>query len=103
MAHELAEKTSGLASRVNNLAVLETGDTSRTFLEEQERLTKLAMALIVKDMNSEDAAYKRALDGVNDAINNIGEADKKLGNTAKVIDLVAKAGDLIEKALKAVA
>jgi ABC-type transporter Mla subunit MlaD len=99
--HELAEKTTGLASRANNLAILYTGDESRTFLEQQDDLTKLALAAIVKDLNAERPAYKAALQGLNDAIQYVGDADQKLTDVAKGIALIAKAISLVEKALKA--
>lgn len=100
MAHELAEKTTGLASRVNNLAVNHTGEDSRQLLQEQDRLAKLALAAIVQDLNDEQAEYKAALKGLNEAIDYIGEADKEIEGVAKAIRLVAKAADLVEKVLK---
>ena len=100
--HELAEKTTGLASRTNNLAVLYTGDESRTFLEQQDALTKLALAAIVKDLNAERPAYKAALQGLNDAIQYVGDANHQLANVAKGISLIAKAISLVEKALTAI-
>ena len=99
--HELAEKATGLASRANNLAVLYTGDDSRTFLEQQDTLTKLALAAIVKDLNAEHPAYKAAMQGLDDAIQYVGNADQQLADVAKGISLIAKAISLIEKALNA--
>ncbi len=100
--HELAEKSTGLASRANNLAVLYTGDESRTFLQQQDTLTKLALAAIVKDLNAERPAYIAALQGLNDAIQYVGDANQKLADVAKGISLIAKAISLVEKALTAV-
>lgn len=100
--HELAEKTAGLASRANNLAVVYTGDESRTFLEQQDTLTKLALVAIVKDLHAEQAAYKSAMQGLNDAIQYVGNADHKLDDVGKGISLIAKAISLVDKALKAV-
>jgi hypothetical protein len=101
MSHELSELTSGLSSRVNNLAVLESGNDCRVLLEQQDRLAKLTMAAIVKNLNEEQASYKEALIGLNDAIKYIGEADKKIDNVAKAIKLTAKAIGLVDKALVA--
>ncbi len=100
MSHELAELTTGLASRANNLAVLESGTDSRTLLELQDRLAKLAMLAIIKDLNTEQAAYKTCIKGLNDAIDFIGNADNKIKNVSKAIQLVSKAASLVEKVLK---
>ncbi len=102
MDHELAENLSGLASRVNNLAVLHTGNESRTLLEQQDQLTKLALAAIAKDLDAERPAYKAALQSVKDAIGFIGAADNRLDNVAQGIKLVAKAITLATKALNLV-
>lgn len=103
MNHELAEKLSGLASRVNNLAVCHTDEDSRAFLALQDRLAQLTEAAIVEDLSSEDADYQEALKGINDAIDFIGEADSQIADVAKAIKLVSKAADLADKAIKAVA
>ena len=100
MSHELAEKTAGLASRVNNLAVCHTGQDSRELLEEQDMLAKLALVAIVKDLREEHEDYKTAMNGLDAAIRFIGEADKQISDIAKAITLVAKAGQLVEKALE---
>lgn len=103
MSHELAEKTSGLASRVNNLAVYHTGEESRALLEQQDRLAKLALVAIVKELSDEHRDYKAAVKGLNEAIDFIGEADSQIQGVAKAIRLAAKAADLVEKALKTAA
>ncbi len=99
MNHELAEQISGLASRVNNLAVLHTGDDSRTFLQQQDQLAKLALAAIARDLDAQDNAYQAALQGVKAAIAYLGDANKQLADAAKGIKLVAKAITLVTKAL----
>ncbi len=99
MSHDLAEKTTGLASRVNNLAVLQTGDNSRVLLEQQDRLAKLALVAIVKDLDAEADEYKAAVKGLDDAIAFIGEAEKDIQDIAKAIRLVKKAVDLVAKAV----
>jgi hypothetical protein len=103
MGHDLAELTTGLASRVNNLAVLESGPNCRKLLEQQDRLTKLSMLAIVKDLNAEQANYKACIKCLNEAIDYIGNGDKKIANVAKAIQLTAKAADSVEKIIKAVA
>jgi hypothetical protein len=98
--HGLAEKLSGLASRVNNLAVLHTGEDSRELLQEQTQLADLAKAAIIEDLNAEHDAYKAALSGLDAAINYIGDADHEIQDVAKAISLVAKAATLADTALK---
>ncbi len=99
MNHELAAEISGLASRVNNLAVLHTGDDSRTFLQQQDQLAKLALAAIARDLNAQDSAYQAALQGIRTANAYLGDASKQLADAAKGIKLVAKAITLVTKAL----
>jgi hypothetical protein len=100
MDHELAEKTAGLASRVNNLAVNQSGNASRQLLEEQDRLTKLEMVAIVKDLNSEQDAYKQAIEGLNTAIKAVEDADADITKVADAITLVKKAIDLIAQGIE---
>lgn len=103
MSHELAEKLAGLTSRVNNLASHHSGSDSRALVEAQDRLTKLQLVAIVTDLGSVDDNYKRAIQGLNEAIRFIGEATTEIENVAKAIQMIAKAADLAEKALKAAA
>ncbi len=100
MSHELAEKTAGLASRVNNLAINQSGNQSRQLIEEQARLIKLEMVAIVKDLNCEHDAYKKAIEGLNTAINAVEDADKDITKVADAIALVKKASDLIAKGIE---
>ena len=102
MSHELAEKTAGLASRVDNLVALQTGEGSRMLELQQERLEKLALAAIAADLAASEANYQAAIKGLNAAINRIGDADKAIQKISGVIKLVARAADLVEAALKAV-
>ncbi|MBU4231812.1 MAG: hypothetical protein KKD99_07490 [Proteobacteria bacterium] len=102
-SHELAEKTAGLASRVNNLAVNQTGKESRELLQEQNRLARLAYAAMVKDLDEENEAYQAALSGLNIAIKYIGNADQQIEGVAEAIRLAAKAADMVETALKVAA
>ena len=103
MSHELAEKTAGLASRLDNLVALQTGADSRQCEDLQDRFEDLTLAAIAKDLDDSAKSYKEAIDALNNAIKTIGEADKSLENVAQVIRIVAKAADLVEKALKAAA
>ncbi len=99
MNHELAEEISGLASRVNNLAVLHTGDDSRTFLQQQDQLAKLALAAIARDLDAQNSAYQAALQGIRTATAYLGDANQQIADAAKGIKLVAKAITLVTKAL----
>ena len=103
MNHDLVEKLAGLASRVNNMAILHTGETSRQLLEIQDNLAKLALLAIKMDLNQEQSSYQEALKGLNEAINYVGEANKDIEGTAEAIQLVVKAVDSVEKVLKKVA
>lgn len=102
MGHELAEKTAGLASRINNLAVLHSGSESRELLDLQTKLTKLELIAIVQDLNEEQDDYKKAISALNIAIKSIGEADKKIEKISSVIKQTKQAIDLLEKVLKVV-
>jgi hypothetical protein len=99
VGHDVAELTTGLASRVNNLAVLESGPDSRKLLELQDRLTKLAMRAIVKELHAEQADYQACIAGLKKAIDYIGKADKKSENVSEAIRLTGKAADLVQKVL----
>jgi len=100
-SHDLAEATTGLASRVNNLAVLATGDDSRTLMEQQDELAELAMAAIKQDLDAESASYKSAMSALNDATQFIGDADKKISNISKGISLVTNAINAVKKVVGA--
>ena len=103
MDHELVEKTAGLASRVNNLAMKTTGDFCRQLLSEQDRLIKLEMVAIVQDLNSEKPAYKKAVNGLKKAIKAVHEADKEISKVAEAIKQVKQAVDLVAKVVAATA
>jgi hypothetical protein len=100
MSHDLTEKVAGLASRVNNLAVHHAGSDSRKLMELQDRLAKLELVAIVRDLKAEHADYKAAIRGLNQAIDSIGDARREIDKVSKVIRLVAKAASLAEKAVK---
>jgi hypothetical protein len=100
MNHELAEKAAGLASRVSSLSNYHTGEPQIKLIEQKDRLSKLLIAAIVKELNQEHEAYKAAISGMNEAIEFIGDADKELEGIAKAIRLIRKAIDALEQALK---
>ena len=100
MAHELSEKLAGLTSRVNNLAIEATGEPSRELLALQKRLTEQTLEAIAADLDAQDAAYKRAMKALDEAIDEIGEAAEAIEDVARKIKLAAKAADAVEKLLK---
>ncbi|UCE05451.1 MAG: hypothetical protein JSW07_17840 [bacterium] len=100
MENDLNEKLEGLESKVKDLSVQYTGETSKQLLEAQDKLAKLTLAAIVQELNKEHEAYKEAILGLNKAIDFISDADKKIEGITEVIKLTAKAIDLVEKALK---
>ena len=103
MAHDLTEKTAGLASRVDNLVALETGDDSRALEALQERLEKRTLASIVANLHDSEKKYQDAVAALDNATDIIGEADHQIQNISKAIKLIAKAADLVEAAIKAAA
>lgn len=100
MSHELAEKLSGLSSRVNNLAVNTTGENSRKLMEEQDQLAKLSLAAIVKDLDATHPKYIEAITGLNKAIAFIDDTTADIEKVAEAIRLVAKAAEFAEKAIE---
>ena len=101
--HDLCEKTAGLASRVGSLANKQDGSDKTALLEQQDRLAKLALAAIVKDLSAEDKDYQAAIGGLRKATDSVQQADQKIGSVANAISLVAKAAGLVEQALSAAA
>jgi hypothetical protein len=98
--HELAECLAGLASRVDNLMHLTIGEESRTLEDQQDRLVKLALVAIARDMDATNRKYQTAVTRARAASEAIGDADERIQNVAAVIGLVAKALDAAEGLLK---
>jgi hypothetical protein len=59
-AHDLAEQTAGLASRLNNLALLSSGEESEKLVQLRDRLAKFAMIAIKSKVDEEKADYQSA-------------------------------------------
>jgi ABC-type transporter Mla subunit MlaD len=95
--HALVEGLAGLASRVDSLSHLTSGDQSRTLEDQEDRLTKLTLVAIALDMDATNARYRDAVKRVQTAIDAIGDADHRIENVAQVISRVAKALDVTEK------
>lgn len=98
--HALAEGLAGLASRVDSLSHLAKGEDSRILEDQEDRLTKLALVAIARDMDATNAKYRNAVNRVQAAIDAIGDGDEQIQNVAQVIARVAKALDAGEKLLK---
>lgn len=101
--HALVEGLAGLASRVDSLSHLTSGEDSRALEDQEDQLTKLALLAIALDMDATNARYRKTVTRVQAAIDAIGDADRKIENVARVIALVAKALDAAEKLLTKVA
>lgn len=89
--HSIAEMTSGLASRVNNLAVATSGPDSRILMEQQDELAKLAMAAIVQDLDSIQAKYADAVKALTDATAKANTAIANIGKVQQAISTIATA------------
>jgi hypothetical protein len=100
--HELAENLAGLASRVDNLVHLTLGNDSRTLQDQEERLAKLTLVAIARDMDATNELYRDAVTSVQAATSLIGDADKRIQHIAQVIKAVADAVDAAEQVLKKV-
>jgi exonuclease VII small subunit len=97
--HNLAERTSGLASRVNNLGVETSGKDSRALMVKQDELTKLAMLAIVKDLDASDQGYKDAVASLEEAIQFIDSGNQAIQKVTDTINLVTKAINMVTKVL----
>lgn len=92
--HLIASMTSGLASRVNNLAVEATGQDSRNLMAQQDQLAKLAMAAIVQDLDNSISIYTDAVQSLADATS---QADAALADITKVSQAIALIANAITK------
>jgi hypothetical protein len=81
--HELAERLAGLASRVDELGHLTVGEDSRTVEDQEDRLVKLALVAIAREMDATNKKYQRAVKRVREASGAIGEADEQIENVAE--------------------
>ena len=96
-SHDLAEQTAGLASRLNNLAILTSGAESEKFMELRDQIARFAMMAIENELDDEKADYQTASNILAQAIAEAGlaltlEADvsKVIGQTEHAIAAVSK-------------
>jgi hypothetical protein len=101
--HELAERLTGLASRVSDLLRLTPADDSDDLQDQQDRLTKLSLVAIATGMDATNQLYRDAVTKLKAATNVIGQADQRIQNVARVVKVVAEALEAAEQALKAAA
>lgn len=97
--HDLAEQTAGLASRLNNLAVLTAGPESEKLLALRDELSSFAMRAIETELDEEKADYQTASNFLAQAIAQAGLALNRDAEVAKVIDQVEQAEAAIHKVL----
>jgi ABC-type transporter Mla subunit MlaD len=98
--HALAEGLAGLASRIDSLSQLAEGRDKEALKVDADRVTKLLLVAIARDMDATNAQYQDAVNQVTAATGAIGDADKKIQKVADTIAMVAKALDVAEKVLK---
>jgi ABC-type transporter Mla subunit MlaD len=98
--HALAEGLAGLASRIDSLSQLAEGRDKEALKVDADRVTKLLLVAIARDMDATNAQYQDAVNQVAAATGAIGDADKKVQKVADTIAMVAKALDVAEKVLK---
>jgi len=99
-SHDLAEKTAGLTSRVDNLVAIQTGPECRELERQQARLEKLTLAAITAALDESSKRYKDALAALDTANEAIGEGDEKMQQISRIIKIVAQAADVVETLLK---
>lgn len=100
-SHDICELVSGLASRVNNLAVASTGDISRTLLQQQDELSNLALAAIAKDLDATTKDFANSIAVLNQATAAADTAASNLQQVTNAINLIAKAISTVTNLLAA--
>lgn len=103
MSHDLADSVTQLGSLLGKLPKPKSGLHQNELIEVQDRLAKLELVVIVKDLKAEHADYKAALQGLNEAIAFIGNATQDIGKVVRAIHLAATAATWVEQAAKTAA
>ena len=104
MSYELVEKIAGLASRLTSVITVQTDNRQKaTLMELQDRLTKLTLATIVLELKADQAEYRMAIKGLNEAIEYMDQIPGKISPITKSIRVVTRAVQLTEKVVKSVA
>jgi len=98
-AHDLAEQSAGLASRVNELALLTGGTESQQLMEQRDRLVQLTITAITSELDEEKAEYQSASNLLMQAIAQAGLAENMGADIPRVIEQVEQAIVVLEKAL----
>jgi hypothetical protein len=100
LAHDLAEQTAGLASRLNDLAMLTSGAESEKLLEQRNQLSRFTMMAIETELDEERAEYQSACNFLAQAI---AEAGLALTRGAEASKVIAQAEQAIAETGKALA
>lgn len=90
-AHDLAEQTAGLASRMNNLAMLTTGAESEKLQELRDQLARFTMMAVETELDEEKADYQSACNFLAQAIAEAGLAYTREAEVSKVISETERA------------
>lgn len=90
-SHALAEQTAGLASRLNDLAVLTSGPESEKLLELRDHLARFALMAIETELDEEKANYQSASNVLAQAIAEAGLALTREADVSKAISQTAQA------------
>ncbi|OQS33549.1 hypothetical protein [Chromobacterium haemolyticum] len=97
--HQVTELASGLASRINNLAVASLGADSRTLLAQQDELANQTLALIARDLNADTEDFQHAIAALQAATEAADHAGRQLQRVGDAIKLTAKAISAVAKLL----
>ena len=96
-SHAVAGMCADLASRVNNLAVSTTDDSSRTCTAQQIALTNLANQAIALDLDNSTQSYTdavaaliQATTAANGALSDINNVQNAITNVASAISAVTR-------------
>lgn len=98
-SHRVTELASGLASRINNLAVASLGADSRALLAQQDELANQTLALIARDLNADTESFQHAIAALQAATDAADHAGRQLQRVGDAIKLTAKAISAVAKLL----
>ncbi len=90
-SHNLAEQSAGLASRLNDLAMLTSGAESEKLLKLRDQLSRFVMKAIETELDDEKAQYQSACNFLTQAIAEAGLALTRDTDIPKVISEAERA------------
>ena len=100
MSDPLLDRIEDLKKKLEDLA--SKGADDRELFELRSRISRLSLAVIVSDLQEEDAAYVEATRELDGAIAAIDAAQADMDGVSTAIQLAAKTVALVEKAIAAV-